>query len=128
MRVLVCGSRHFNDYERLKEEVLNALPVGDYLGSTIISGHARGADILGEKLAEDMCWGLDVFPADWKTYGKGAGHIRNAQMLREGKPDLVIAFKAKDSRGTKNMIDQATKAGIEVRVIDIGYTKFIEER
>jgi len=119
MKVLICGSRHFNDYEKLKKDVLDALPVGDYLGATVISGHARGADTLGERLAEDMGWGLAVFPADWKTYGKGAGPIRNAQMLREGKPDVVIAFRGPESRGTQNMIDQATKAGIEVRIIEI---------
>jgi hypothetical protein len=119
MRVLVCGSRHFNDYELLKKEVLNALPIGDHIETRVISGHARGADTLGERLAEDMGWGLDVFPADWKTHGKRAGPIRNAEMLREGKPDLVVAFRAKDSRGTKHMIEIAQKAGVEVRIIEI---------
>lgn len=119
MRVLICGSRHFHDYEKLKKEVLNALPIGDHIETRVISGHARGADTLGERLAEDMGWGLDVFPADWKTHGKRAGPIRNAQMLREGKPDMVIAFRAENSRGTQNMINQAEKAGIEVRIIDI---------
>lgn len=119
MRVLICGSRHFNDYDKLKKEVLNALPVGDYIDARVISGHARGADTLGERLAEDMGWGLDIFPADWETYGKRAGPIRNAQMLREGKPDVVIAFRAPNSRGTQNMIDQARKKNIEVIVVDV---------
>lgn len=119
MRVLVCGSRHFNDYERLKKEVLNALPIGDYIDCVVISGHARGADTLGERLAEDMCWKCDVYPADWNTYGKRAGPIRNRQMLVEGKPDMVIAFRSPNSRGTQNMINQARKARVEVQVVDI---------
>ncbi|SRR6266704_138249 len=119
MRVLVCGSRHFNDYAKLKTDVLNVLPVVDYLDTTIISGHARGADTLGERLTEDMEWKCEVYPADWNKYGKAAGSIRNKQMLIEGKPDMVIAFLAKDSRGTRNMIDQARKAGIEVHVVEI---------
>lgn len=119
MKVLVCGSRYFNDYERLKTEVLRALPVGDYRGAVVISGAARGADRMGEKLAEEMQWEVEQYPADWKKYGKRAGPIRNSQMLREGKPDMVIAFKGFNSRGTQNMIDQSIKAGVEVVVIEV---------
>lgn len=119
MRILVCGSRHFNDYERLKKEVLNALPVGDYLDATIISGHAKGADSLGERLAKDMGWKCEIYPALWEILGKRAGPVRNAQMLSQGKPELVIAFLAEDSVGTKNMIDQSRKAGVKVIVIDV---------
>jgi|SRR5688572_4102066 hypothetical protein len=119
MKILICGSRHFNDYDLLKKEVLNALPIGNYVRATIISGHARGADTLGERFAEEMQWELDVYPADWETYGKRAGPIRNTQMLREGKPDMVIAFRGPNSRGTQNMINQARKAGVEVVVVDV---------
>jgi hypothetical protein len=56
------------------------------------------------------------FPADWETYGKAAGPIRNTQMLTEGNPDMVAAFHndISKSKGTKNMIVQAKKAGIKV--------------
>lgn len=40
-------------------------------------------------------------------------------MLDEGKPDLVVAFLAQNSRGTKDMISRAKKAGVEVKVINI---------
>lgn len=53
-----------------------------------------------------------VFPADWETHGRAAGHIRNRQMLVEGKPDIVVAFAG--GRGTQNMINQARKAGVTV--------------
>jgi hypothetical protein len=79
MKVLVCGSRHFNDYELLRKEVLAALPIGDYIDCTVISGKARGADSLGERLAAEMGWEVDSYPADWNTFGKSAGPIRNAQ-------------------------------------------------
>ena len=119
MKVLICGSRHFNDYEKLKKEVFNALPVGDYIDTTVISGHAKGADSLGERLAGEMGWKCEIYPADWNTYGRRAGPIRNSQMLKEGKPDVVIAFRAENSRGTQNMINQAEKAGIPVVVVDV---------
>lgn len=119
MRVLVCGSRYFTDYELLKEKLDElrsrlSIPV-----STIIHGDARGADRFAGRYADDNKIHLQVYPADWNTYGKRAGPIRNAQMLREGNPDYVVAFRGPNSRGTQNMIDQATKAGIPVEIIDV---------
>jgi hypothetical protein len=57
------------------------------------------------------------YPADWDRYGKGAGPIRNKQMLDEN-PDIemVIAFHTNltNSKGTKNMIDRAKRRNIKV--------------
>jgi hypothetical protein len=114
MKVLVCGSRHFQDYELLKR-TLDA-----YTITSIVEGEARGADLLGRRYGEENGLPVYRFPADWNQYGRRAGPIRNAQMVREGRPDMVIAFLAPNSRGTQNMIDQATKAEIPVRIIDIG--------
>lgn len=113
MRVLVCGSRHFNDYEKLKD-VLASLPI-----SELIHGDARGADRLGARYAKSNSIPCRSFPADWEQYGKRAGPIRNSQMLREGRPEMVVAFLAPGSRGTQNMIDQATKAGVPVKIVEI---------
>ncbi len=113
MRVLVCGSRHFNDYEKLKE-TLNA-----YRITSIVHGGARGADTLAGRYGNEISIPVSVFSADWNTYGKSAGPIRNRRMLTEGLPEMVIAFRGPNSRGTQNMIDQATKAGIKVRIIEI---------
>ena len=38
--------------------------------------------------------------------------MRNARMLAEGKPDLVVAFPG--GRGTADMVAQARKAGVRV--------------
>lgn len=113
MRVLVCGSRYFDNYELLKE-TLDELDI-----TTIIEGEAKGADRLGRRYGEER--GIEVlrFPALWDKHGKAAGPIRNKQMLDEGCPELVVAFRGPNSRGTQNMINQAEKAGIPVTVIDI---------
>jgi hypothetical protein len=113
MRVLVCGSRTFNDYEKMKE-VLDEIEITE-----IIEGEARGADKLSRDWALENNVPARRFPADWKLHGKRAGPIRNSQMLKEGKPEMVVAFRGPNSRGTQNMIDQATKAGIPVRMIEI---------
>ena len=89
---------------------------------TLIHGDAKGADRMSEQVLTGYFRGgfeVERYPANWEKYGKAAGHIRNKQMLDEGKPDLVIAFLAKDSRGTKNMIEQATKAGIPAKIVGI---------
>lgn len=74
---------------------------------------------MGERYARERNIPVRAFPADWTTHGKAAGPIRNSQMLKEGLPDLVVAFLAPDSRGTANMIAQAEKAGVKTIVVNI---------
>jgi hypothetical protein len=73
---------------------------------------------LARRIAEEL--GLEVrkYPAKWHTYGKAAGPIRNREMLKEN-PELVIAFHddIKNSKGTKDMVTIAQKAGITVVII-----------
>jgi len=113
MKVLVCGSRYFENKE-LMEDVLKQWDIRE-----IIEGEARGADTLAREYAERHGIPIRAFPAQWNEYGKAAGPIRNSQMVKEGRPDLVVAFLASNSRGTQNMIDQAKKAGIETYVVNI---------
>lgn len=54
------------------------------------------------------------FPADWNAHGKAAGPIRNQQMAQEA--DVLIAFWDGKSRGTKDMIEKATRAGLDMHV------------
>jgi len=114
MKVLVCGSRHFQDYDLLKKTL------DEHEITEIIHGGARGADTLSSNYSRGRNVPVRVWPANWEVYGRRAGPIRNSQMLKEGQPEYVIAFRGPESRGTQNMIDQATKAGIPVRIIDIG--------
>jgi len=122
---LVCGGRHYGatwDEERLYWKVNNDERI--FLDMTLTDLHARrgftliihgaasGADVLGEAWALRSAIRAQAFPADWKRLKKGAGHARNVQMLVEGKPRLLIAFKG-DS-GTRMMVDLARKAQVEV--------------
>lgn len=112
MRILVCGGRHYGNYSRVRDVLY------PYLGtvSLIINGGARGADGCARMFATDYGVPLKTYSARWDEYGKAAGHIRNQQMLDEGKPDLVIAFPG--GPGTANMIKRAKKAGVEVLQIE----------
>lgn len=111
MKILVCGGRDFQDYDLLKT-TLSALQVERGEFSLIIHGAARGADALADQYASRHRIPVKAFPADWDTYGRSAGPIRNALMLDDGEPDLVVAFPG--GRGTKNMVLQSRLAGVEV--------------
>ncbi len=114
MRVLFCGSRNWTDQVAIISQ-LNDLPAD----TVIIHGGARGADEMAGKMAEDILgMEVEVYEADWERYGRAAGPIRNKRMLDEGKPDLVIAFMKPESKGTKNMVEIAEKAGVPVQVIN----------
>lgn len=115
MRILVCGGREFDDLQ-LFFDTMEELNLDENQPITIIAGEAKGADWLARSYAKYCGWEYEGYTADWKTHGKAAGPIRNSQMLRGGKPDLVIAFPG--GSGTQNMIQQAEKAGIPVKRVE----------
>lgn len=117
MRLLVCGDRNWVDDESIKEAIVRLNP------SVVIHGNARGADSLAGEAANSLGITVEVYPAQWETYGRAAGPIRNRQMLVDGKPDKVLAFHddIEKSKGTKNMVKQAEKAGIDVTIYNHDY-------
>ena len=115
MKVIIAGGRDFKDYDLLTRKCDDILKEVDHLDLEIVSGGARGADYLGELYAQVQSLPLKIFPADWDTHGKAAGPIRNTQMAEYA--DALIAFWDGRSRGTKHMIDTATKNNLNVRVV-----------
>jgi len=113
-RILICGDRNWKDRSFIDIFIRN-LPKD----TVIIHGNCRGADQIAGSIAKK--YGLEVisFPADWRKYGRKAGPIRNRQMIREGKPDLVVAFHndLSKSKGTLNMILQANRSGIPILLL-----------
>lgn len=110
VKVLVCGSRDWDDYEAIAVQLDRFSP-----GTDVIHGNARGADRIAAKIAANLGLHVRAFPADWREQGKRAGVVRNIAMLDEN-PDLVIAFQRNGSRGTQHTIDEARKRGIPVEV------------
>lgn len=80
----------------------------------IVSGGAKGADALGEKYAKEKGYKLKRFIAEWDKYGKKAGILRNHEMAIYA--DALLAYWDGQSRGTKNMIDEARTNGLKVGV------------
>ena len=72
----------------------------------IISGGAKGADLLGEQYASNKNLHVKLFPADWAQYGKSAGIKRNSEMAQYA--DHCICFWDGQSKGTEKMISLAS--------------------
>lgn len=119
MRVLVCGGRDYADSAEV-DGVLSSLHAESVDGiSFVIHGDAPGADALAGCWAEENDVPVLRFPADWAAHGRAAGPLRNAQMLAEGRPSLVVAFPG--GRGTADMVRRARAAG--VHVVDVRAAK-----
>ena len=131
-RIIIAGGRNFSDYEMLRKEALSAIyrTFGkiDKNNVTIISGHAKGADSLGERFAKEFGLNTKIMPADWEKYDKRTGYVRNEQMAlfakgcdeEDDKIDIkgmLIAFWDGESRGTKHMIEIAKNKKMPVVVI-----------
>jgi hypothetical protein len=110
MKTIIAGSRDITDYQTI-DDAMNAC---GWLPTAIISGAARGVDTLGETWGETHGILIYQFPAEWDKYGKSAGYKRNEQMAKYAQA-LVAIWDGK-SRGTKHMIDIATKAGLTVYI------------
>jgi len=131
LRLLVCGSRDWTDRDLLGVTVEQV--VGEHgqgrPGVVLIEGDARGADRLAGQLARARGWQLEVYPADWQRQGRAAGMRRNHRMLRDGRPELVLAFTddLRSSRGTADMVRRARAARLPVLVISHPSTQPGEE-
>lgn len=108
---IVAGSRNFQNYKLLEEE-LNKLH--DLIGE-IVCGEAKGADTLGRVYGESHGIPVKCFPADWQTYGKAAGYFRNSEMAKYAHKAIV--FWDGQSPGSKDMIDKMKDLGKDVTIV-----------
>jgi hypothetical protein len=108
-RVLVCGGRNFDNMALLRE-TLDRLHEENEI-TCIIEGGARGADALAAQWSRLHGVTNRTFAADW-SIGRRAGPERNARMLAEARPHLVVAFAG--GAGTTDMCRRAEQAGVPV--------------
>lgn len=111
MRTIIAGGRDFLPSALWLARVALAL---HKLGTTVvISGTCRGADVFGEAIAEFLGIPVEQFPANWDTYGKKAGPIRNAQMADYAEALILLP----GGPGTNSMREFAKTA--KLRIIDL---------
>ncbi len=132
--ILVTGDRNWTSPDDLIRRTLRDVwMVAARKGLTImlIHGDAPGADSIAAAIGRELGFTVVPFPAKWPILGHGAGPRRNQEMLDQGKPNLVLAFHdnlwgtkpiadeemgrmIQPSKGTKDMVERARKAGIPV--------------
>ena len=123
-KIIICGGRHFDDYEALEkvvDKVISELKLTSQ-EIEIVSGHCQGTDLLGELYAEKHGLKCTVFPANWKKFGKAAGPIRNSEMIKyisDSENPAVIALVGPNAKGTMDTVNKAIKARFSV--YKIGY-------
>jgi len=122
MRILITGSRDWT----ARDDIFRAIFYAGYAAQatpdqvTVVHGGARGADAIAGEVAAGLGCHIEIYQADWAKYGKAAGPIRNAEMVKLGA-DVCLAFplgpqiRADGSKsGTRDCMDKARAAGIPV--------------
>lgn len=110
MKLAVIGSRSFAN-SRLLDEVLGELRPRLL---EIVSGGARGADIMAERWARKNDIETCIFLPDHKRY-RHAYHHRNRLIVE--RCDKLLAFWDGRSTGTKYTIDYAKRMGKQVKIV-----------
>lgn len=121
--IFICtGGREWADPYLIEQWLLNVQGQfgKPYDRITIRHGAARGADRMVGSLATRYGFTVDPMPADWDSFGKASGFVRNADMLRKGA-DAVVAFKDRfkwpyKQGGTEQMCDIAKRANLPVQL------------
>ena len=116
-RIAVGGCRYYNNYDVFCEFLDECFIQLDKKDITILSGKCSGVDNMAERYAIEKGYDLETYPAEWNKFGKSAGPKRNRIMAE--RADLVMVFWDYKSKGTKNLIEYATKFNKPVKIKDI---------
>jgi hypothetical protein len=111
-RLLVTGSRTWDDVRTI-EQALAVILARDPEGVLLVHGACpRGADaIAAAYAARTPGYQVEAHPADWRRYGRTAGHRRNAEMIALGA-DGCAEFIRSGSPGSTSAVRLAKAAGI----------------
>ena len=120
MKLALVGSRDYTNYSQFKSVINKTLKkwnkkISDV--TLVISGGAKGADTLAEQWANEYKKPMTTFIPDWKAFGKGAGIMRNTDIVNWCTH--MIAFPSIKGKGTQDSIQKAKNAEKPVEVFYI---------
>lgn len=115
-KFMICGSRTisdknfiFSEIEKCWNENLNSEPI------ILVEGEAKGVDSIAKEWAISKGFELEAHRPDWKRYGRGAGIIRNKEMVDTS--DFVLILWDGKSKGTASDIKFCEKLGKKNKVV-----------
>lgn len=106
MRTAIIGSRGLT-----VSDLDKYLPDGT---NEIVSGGAKGIDSCAKEYALSHGLPITEFLPEYEKYGRSAPLKRNLEIIKYA--DIVLAFWDGRSKGTKYVIDNCKKTGVEVRI------------
>ncbi len=112
MRLLLAGGRHLDDVEVIRRALDRAHALGPV--EVLIHGGAGALGVVAEDWARDHRLHVIRYPANWRALGKRAEAVRDAFMLTDSRPDLLLALPG--GGDTRALVLRARAAGL--RVID----------
>jgi hypothetical protein len=120
-RVLVTGWRNWPHLFRFVIDLELSKVTHHYPAASYVVVHGQcphgGVDKYADAWAQSVKMATpEPHPADWASHGKGAGMIRNGEMVAAGA-DLCLAFPGPGSRGTWDCMRRAVEAGIPLRTV-----------
>ncbi len=118
MVTIIAGSRTVVSYARVSAAI-EASSWAEQI-TEVVSGHARGVDLLGERWADGRSIPIkrfDVTETDWKHMGRGAGCVRNREMAQYAAQfpgaALILVWDG-HSTGSANMLAEAKLARLRI--------------
>jgi YspA, cpYpsA-related SLOG family len=113
LTLIITGARTFTDYPRLCQ----VLAPDHHRIAQVLTGGARGAELLGYRWAWKHAVRHQRFRAEWERFGKVAGVRRNHQMAQAG--DVLIVFGDGPSPGTAHLIQCMRALGKPMVVVHV---------
>jgi hypothetical protein len=117
VKTIIAGSRSFG-HPSDRELIEQAVRLSGFSISEVVAGMAYGIDRLAVGWALRQRLPIREFYANWGKFGRRAGYVRNIEMAEYG--EALIAVWDGESKGTQHMVQHATKAGLQVFVLDAG--------
>lgn len=98
MKLLITGSRNFDDYNALKQTIEAIQKLQGEKITMLLHGGAIGADSLAQIWADENKVSTQIIKPDYKKYsGKIAPLMRNKELVKQ--TDCTLAFYTKNRTG-----------------------------
>ena len=110
MRLLLAGGRHLDDVGMIRRALDRAHARGP--AEVLIHGGAGVLGVAAEDWARERRLHVIRYPANWREFGKRAEGLRDAFMLTDSRPDLVLALPG--GGDTRALVVRALAAGLSV--------------
>lgn len=119
MRILITGSRHWEDRDLIRRTLLDLRKEYGYIEVAHGKSKGGGVDLFVEEIAKELSIPQTPFPVLPRDGNhRGAPLKRNERMVLSFMPDLVVAFRSEGkSNGTDKTLAFAERLGYATQTV-----------